>query len=314
MKDHHDHHGAPAHGHRHVHGDRRIGGGRLLPVILLNSAITAAEYVGGTLSGSLALISDAGHNLSDVLSLMLGYAGERVSEARPTARYSFGLKRFEVLIALVNSLSLLAIGIYILYESVMRFLSPRRIDTGVMLAVACIGLAGNLASMALIFRGRDSSLNMKAAFLHLLFDSLSSVGVVAAALLLMLTGQYWIDLAISVAIVVMIVASAADIIRQSLRIFLQGAPPEVDPEEVRRTLLSVRGVESVHGLHIWSISSSEAFLSAHVCLSGGDLRISGDELIRSINAVLLERFGISHTTVQIEETPLCSLSGSDCCR
>ncbi len=299
------------HGHRlHGHG----GGALFLPVIALNVLITVAEYVGGVLSGSLALISDAGHNLSDVLSLMLGYAGEKVSEKKPSRRYSFGLKRFEVLIALINSLSLLGIGIYIVYESVARFLHPRPIDVDIMLLVAGIGLAGNLASMAVLSRTRKGSLNLRAAFLHLLYDSLSSVGVVAAALILKFTGQYWIDLAVSVIIVVMLFISAADIIKESLRIFLQGTPPAIDPEKVSRKIMSVGGVGSVHGLHIWSVSSNEVFLSAHVCLSEEGAAGDTDSVIRSINSVLADNFSISHTTLQIERSPLCSLSDGECCR
>lgn len=300
------HSGAGAHRHDHA------GGTKLVLVIFLNVLITVTEYIGGTIAGSLALISDAGHNLSDVLSLMLGYAGEKVSEREPDKRFSFGLKRFEVIIALVNALSLLGIGIYIVYEAVTRFLHPVPVDIRVMLPVAAIGLAGNLGSMLLLLRNRRSTLNMKAAFLHLLFDTLSSIAVIGAGIVLYLTGLVLVDLVISLVIVMMIVGSSLGIIRESLRIFLQGTPSNIDTDEVYRDIAGVDRVKSVHGLHIWSISSTEVFLSCHICVDGGGT-IDTDSIIQKVNLLLEEKFNILHTTIQIENTQMCSFSGA-CCR
>jgi cobalt-zinc-cadmium efflux system protein len=300
------------HHHHHDHtGECREGAGgrKLLLVILFNAIITAAEYAGGVLSGSLALISDAGHNLADVLSLALGYAGERVSREGPSRRYTFGLKRFEVLVALVNALSLVAIGLYIIYEAVERYMNPVPVDPSIMLPVALVGLAGNVFSILVLNRSRNDNLNMRAAFLHLVYDAISSVAVIGVGVALVFTDLILLDLAVSLVIAVMIVWSSMDIVRESLRIFMQGAPAGIDTDAVYQGLMALPGVGGVHGLHIWSISSSEVFLSCHLrTLSEepGDT----DAVISGANAMLERDFGITHTAIQVER----ALSCGSCCR
>ncbi len=208
MEDHHE--------HTHTHTHEISSTGRFVLVVTLNVIITVAEYIGGLLSGSLALISDAGHNLSDVASLILGYAGQKVSQQKPGKKYSFGLKRFEVLIALVNAMTLLAIGAYIIYEAIQRYITVQPVNPVIMLPVAFIGLAGNVISMLLLFKSRDENLNLKAAFLHLLYDAVSSVGVIIVGFVLLVNSNWVIlDLVVSVAIAFMIVASSLDIIKSS---------------------------------------------------------------------------------------------------
>jgi len=305
---HHSHDGHDHHSHNHTGR-----GSRLLVVILLNIIITVSEYIGGILSGSLALVSDAGHNLSDVLSLMLGYAGEKVSSRRASTRYTFGMKRFEVVVALVNSLILVAMAVFILYEAIERFRNPVPVKVSVMLPVACIGLAGNVLSMLFLFQWRDSTLNLKAAFLHLLYDAVSSVAVISAAVILYYTGFLLADLVISVIIVAMIFWSSTGILTQSMRIFLQGAPAHIDVDMVREELKRIQGVEDVHGLHIWSVSSTEVFLSCHIYLGEHSSGTDTSRVISMVNTLLAEEFGIEHTTIQVETSLLCN-PGNDCCR
>lgn len=304
-------HSHNAHGHDHKH---IINKKKLVIVIGFNVAITLAEYIGGIISGSLALISDAWHNLSDVLSLMLGYAGEKVSETDSNKRYSFGLKRFEVLIALINALSLAGIGIYIVYEAVIRFLNPVPIDVSVMIPIAVIALFGNVFSIIVLAKNKENNLNIKAAFLHLLYDAVSSVAVIIAGIFLFFFQLAWIDLAASIVIVVMIIWSSMDIIKESFRIFLQGTPLKIDADEVNDSIRNVKGVGSVHGLHIWSISSSEIFLSCHVCVDRSLGNINSDNIIKSVNSMLEEKYGITHTTLQIENFEICSNEPGSCCR
>ncbi|MBP8179091.1 MAG: cation transporter [Spirochaetes bacterium] len=302
-----DHH----HDHSHEH---EYSQGRFILVVVLNVIITMAEYIGGIISGSLALVSDAGHNLSDVISLILGYIGQKVSQHKPGKRYSFGLKRFEVLIALVNALALFVIGGYIIVEAVKRYVHAEPINPGVMLPVACIGLAGNVISMLVLYKSRDKNLNLKAAFLHLLYDAVSSIGVIITGLVLMVNNSWVIlDVIVSVAIALMIVASSLDIIKSSVRIFLQGVPSRLNFDDVYKALLTIPGISSVHGLHIWSVDSNEVFLSCHLCIDKGDSYSNTDALITKINAMLEEKFNITHTTLQVEHSNLCSLNGS-CCR
>jgi len=311
----HSHYEAEGHDHdHHSHHSHNTGDGfKFAVVIALNAIITAAEYIGGIISGSLALISDAGHNLSDVLSLILGYTGEKVSEKKRTDSYTFGLKRFEVLIAFINALTLVLIGLYIFYEAIERFKNPVEVNFSIMLPVACVGLAGNLISMFFLGHGGgDRSLNVRAAFLHLFFDALSSVAVIAAAVAIYFTSNYWIDIVISFFIAMMIIWSSLGILRESLRIFLQGVPGHIDSVEVYNFILGVEGVESLHGLHIWSINSKEVFLSCHVCLAGDSAGLS-DKIIMKINSMLNEKFNIEHTAIQAELSDFCGSHRGDCC-
>ncbi|NLH48968.1 MAG: cation transporter [Myxococcales bacterium] len=281
---------------------------RLLLVTFFNVIITIVEYVAGVLSGSLALLSDAGHNLSDVLALLLGYAGEKVSEWKPGARFSFGLRRFEILVALVNALALLGIGGVIVRAAIVRFLHPVNIDTGILIPVALVGLFGNAFSILVLHRDRERSLNLKAAFLHLLFDTMSSVGVVLVGVVILFKPWYWLDLAISIGIVVMMVWSTWGVISQSLRVFMQAVPDRIDPERVRAAVLGLVGVNGMHGLHIWSVDSNEIFLSCHVCINRD--AATTDTMIRKVNSLLAAEFNIRHTTIQIELDDLCGQEGA----
>lgn len=297
------------HAHEHMAG----AGGKLGWVILANAAITVTEFMAGMLSGSLALISDAGHNLSDVLALILGYAGERAAQRRPSARFSFGLRRLEVLIALVNALSLVVIGVLIVLAAAERFTKPVEVRGGLMLIVALIGLLGNGVSILVLHGHRRQNLNLKAVFLHLLFDTLSSVAVVAVGVVLLFRPWYWLDLVVSLGIVVMIAISSAGVISEAVRIFLQAAPGSIDPQEVRGAILALDEIKSVHGLHIWSVSSKEIFLSCHVCTA--DETLDTNQAILAINRMLTERFSIEHSTIQVETSPICTDDGAgNCCR
>ncbi len=300
------------HAHHHTHESSTT---RFALVVVLNVIITVAEYIGGVVSGSLALISDAGHNLSDVASLVLGYIGQRVSRRKQGKTYSFGFKRVEVLIALVNALTLLAIGAYIIFEAIERYIVVQPVNPFIMLPVAFVGLVGNVISMLLLYKSRGENLNIKAAFLHLLYDAVSSVGVIIVGFVLFINSSWVIlDVVVSVAIALMIVASSLDIIKNSLRIFLQGVPMHLDFDEVYNALMGMPAVDSVHGLHIWSVDSNEVFLSCHVCILEGESSLNTDSLIQAINTMLEEKFGITHTTLQIEHTNLCTLKGGNCCR
>lgn len=303
-----------AHDHAHHHHHEGFSSKRRLGIVVfLNCIITVAEYIGGVLSGSLALISDAGHNFSDVLSLILGYAGERVSEVKPDKKYSFGLKRFEVLIALVNALSLVVIAIYIVYEAIERYLHPQVVDPHIMLPIAVIGFLGNLFSILVLNKKKGSSLNIRAAFLHLLYDAVSSLAVIMTGIILLFYNLVILDLIISVIIVFMIIWSSIDILKESLRIFLQGTPRDIDSDDVYRHILALDSVESIHGLHIWSVSSSEVFLSCHICLNKKVPGLRADHVIEDVNTMLEEHFGISHTALQVERNSTCNGDGV-CCR
>ncbi len=273
-------------------------------VLLITSVFLVVEVIGGVLSGSLALLADAGHMLTDVASLALSLVAFRLSARPRSPDKTFGWRRTEIFAALINGVALWGIAGVVAYEAVKRIQSPRAINDGLMTAVAGIGLLANLAAGLLLLRRRDRNLNMKGAYLHVLSDALGSVGVLIAALLIAVTGKTLWDPVVSLSISALIVLSSVRLIRESVNIFMEGVPAHIDPEALERALRAVPGVSSVHDLHVWTITSGFVSLSAHLTVrKGGDPRA----ILRDANELLTSRFGIRHSTLQTEETdePSC---------
>jgi len=268
-------------------------------VVLLNLAVTIAEYAGGVMSGSLALIADASHNLTDVTSLILGYAGEWLSEAKPSRKHSFGFKRIEVLTALINAILLWAVSIYIVYEAFERVGKPQDISIWLMIGIGFVGLVGNLFSVLVLKDEKDASLNMKAAYLHLFYDTISSVAVIFTGVVIYFTQLYYLDLIVSVFISVLIFASGIDIVKKAMHIFMQGVPEDIDIGDVRKEILAIKGIETIHNLYIWSVNSKETFLSSHVVLSP-KIQANSEAVMERINEMLEKKFRITHTVIQLE--------------
>jgi cobalt-zinc-cadmium efflux system protein len=285
----------------HNHNGKNIGW-----AILINIGITLAEAIGGTLSGSLALLSDAGHNLSDVISLGLSFVGEKLSNQKATRRHTFGFKRTEIFTALINSLSLVGIAFFIVVEALKRISAPPELSLGLMLGVATIGLLGNLFSMVILGK-KESNLNVKAAYLHLFYDAISSVAVIGSGLLIFLTGWVIVDLAVSLLIAGMVLWSGLGVIKKTIHIFMQGVPERLEFDKILQDILKVPGVSSVHGLHIWSIDSTDVFLSCHICMDESDGKKDTDRIIQNINEVLLKNHSIHHTVIQAENQNLCGM-------
>lgn len=278
--------------------------------IFLNIVITLAEYIGGMLSGSLALLSDAGHNLSDVISLILGYFGEKISDKKATKTHTFGFKRVEIFTASINALSLLVIAVLIVTESIKRISHPENISLGIMLSVGAIGLFGNLFSILILNKEKNASLNMKAAYLHMFYDTLSSVFVIAAAVIIYFTNMLVIDTVLSLIIALMILYSSLEIIKKTIHIFMQGIPEGIEFDKVFETISKIKDVKSIHDLHIWSVNSNQNFLSCHICT--GKIK-NPDILLKRINAVLKSSFNIEHTAIQFEQNNICK-TGAICCK
>lgn len=293
--------------HTHNHNEKRIGW-----VILFNMAIVIAEYIGGLFSGSLALLSDAGHNFSDVLSLIVSYFGERFSHSKATKQHSFGFKRFEVAAAFINALSLCVIAVVIIVEATGRIGSNQAISLSIMLPVAIVGLLGNLFSVLLLIKEKGKNLNMKSAYLHLVYDALSSVFVIIAAIAISLTHLVIIDVAISVVIALMMLWSGLGVLKQALHIFMQGVPEGIDFQSVHDDIVSMSGVGSIHDLHIWAVNSEDIFLSCHACLKEKQGGEKINEIIQRVNAVLKEKYGITHSAIQFEYAGICK-KGDVCC-
>jgi cobalt-zinc-cadmium efflux system protein len=256
-----------------------------------------AEVIGGLITGSLALLADAGHMLSDNFSLGLALFAFWLSAKPPTPERSFGFKRAEILAALINGVMLVAISIWIFYEAYHRFQDPPEILGGWMMAVAVIGLFVNVAAAWVLMRSETESLNLQGALRHVLADLAGSAGVIAAALIIVLTGWLYADPIISVLIGFLVLGSSWKLLRDSVGILLEQSPLGMDANEVGRKMVSVEGVEEVHDLHVWTITSGFPALAAHV-LVGNDQDCH--ERRREIEKVLYREFGIEHTTLQID--------------
>lgn len=281
--------------HDHSHG-RSASSKRLAITLALVLAYMIAEVIGGLVSGSLALLADAGHMFSDAASLGLALFAIRVARKPPTPEKTYGYHRAEILAALVNGATLVAIAIFIVIEAWERIQEPPEVRGGLLLAVAAGGLAVNLAGLWILRGGHEESLNVRGAWLHVLGDTLGSVQAIVAGLLIWLYGWHWVDPVASVLIAVLVTWSAWALLRETVDVLMEGTPKHIDLEAVRAAITGLEGAEAVHDLHVWTITSGMESLSAHVRTS---VR-RGPGLLREIREVLHRRFGIDHATIQLE--------------
>jgi len=291
-------------GHGHTHtagtaaGDHRR---RLLVVLCLTLAVMAAEIVGGLLSGSLALLADAGHMATDAVGIALALGAVTLAQRPARERRTFGWQRVEILAAVANGLLLLVVAGYVLVEAVRRIGEPPEIGSGLMLVVAAVGLVVNLGSLAVLRRGRDASLNLRGAYLEVLADALGSVAVIVAAVLILTTGWTPADIVASVVIGCLVVPRAWHLLREALDVLLEAAPRGVDLAAVRSHILGVDGVLGVHDLHAWTITSGLPVLSAHVVVTDEALAAGhGGRVLDALCECLGEHFDMAHCTFQLE--------------
>lgn len=292
----HSHAGHSHAGHSH-HGaggsDRRA----LAVVFVLTTVFLVAEVAGGLLTGSLALLADAGHMASDSVSIGLALFAFWLSRRPATPNRSFGYQRAEILAALFNGMTLVAISGWILIEAYRRFSEPSEILGGWMLAVAVLGLVVNLAGVTVLSRSGGESLNLQGALRHVIADVLGSVGAIVASLIIILTGWVYADPIISALIGILVLGSSWTLLRDSVNILLERAPRGLDAGEIGRKMVEVEGVEEVHDLHVWEITSGFPALSAHVLVGGSH---NCHERRRELERVLYREFGIEHTTLQVD--------------
>ena len=301
MAGHHDH------DHHHAHGPADFGRAFAIGT-LLNLGFVLIEGAAGFLTDSVALLADAGHNLSDVLGLLVAWAGMELARRPASKRFTYGLRSSSILAALTNSVLLLVAVGAIAWEAIGRFSDPPTIEGGTVMLVAGLGIVVNLSTALLFARGRKSDINIRGAYLHMAADAAVSAGVVIGGGLILLTSSEWVDPAVSLAIVAVILWSTWGLARESLTMVLQAVPEGIDADAVRNTLASLPGVARVHDLHIWPMSTTEAALTAHLVMPGGH---PGDAFLIDLQHRLAHDFRIDHTTVQIElgEGAECRLHG-----
>jgi cobalt-zinc-cadmium efflux system protein len=264
------------------------------------------EVIGGLWTGSLALLADAGHMLTDVGGLCMSLLAVWFAQRPPTPINTYGYLRMEILAALANGVVLFLVAGYIMYEALHRVWAPPEVQSGPMLIIAVLGLSINVLSMWLLHHGAEESLNIRGAYMEVLSDALGSVGVMVAAIIIQMTGFSLADPIISAAIGLFILPRTWALMRHTLHVLMEGVPLHLDIQEIEAAMITIPGVRGVHDLHVWTLTSGKEAMSGHVVVD--DLAL-GDRLLRDLHKLLHERFGIEHTTIQLESEPLVQIVG-----
>ena len=282
--------------HKHSHSSTGI---RLLITVILNVFITVAEIIGGIISGSLALISDALHNLSDAVSVIISYIAIKLKGRDNSPKHTFGFKRAEILAAVINSSVLVAISVYLIYEAVLRFQHPEPIKGVLMTVVASLGLGANIAGTLLLKRDAKTSINIRSSYFHLLSDAVSSVAVILGGLTIIIWNIYWIDPVLTILISIYITRESFKILFEAIHVLMEGAPPDISINEIQTAVEELDEVVNIHHVHIWMVGENDVHLEAHIDVP--DMMISkSNKLGDKIENLLKNKFGINHITLQFE--------------
>ena len=287
-------------GHGQHHSTSGISEKNLLAAVVLNFTITIAEIIGGIISNSLALLSDAIHNLGDGLAVLLAYIAHRISKRGSNQRKTFGYKRIEILAAFVNSIVLVAICIFLIWEAVERFQHPAPIKGVIMFSVAAVGLLANLIAVILLQSDSKKNINIRAAYLHLLGDTFSSIVVIIGGIMIWRFEIYWIDPLITILISLYIGKETYLLLRDSFNILMQSSPGELDLDEIKKEVEKMEGVRNIHHVHAWSLNDEQVYFEGHIDLEE-DMPVSQTDVLKTrIRTLLHHRFQINHTTLEVE--------------
>ncbi len=290
----------------HNHAHHEVKGKNLLFSIFLNIVITIAQVIGGIFSGSLALISDALHNFSDVLTLIFSYIANVLSKKKASLDQTFGYKRAELIAAFVNSITLIIVAVYLIFEAAHRFSDPQPIKSNLVIWLSILGIVVNGISALMLKKDADYNINMKSAYLHLFTDMMASVAVLVGGILMKLYQIYWIDSFLSFAIALYLIYVCYDLLKESTKMLMLFTPTNIDIKEIVREVHKISGVNKLHHIHVWHLNDHELHLEAHLDCSE-DLKLSEfNILLDKIELVLLEKFQINHTNIQPEYQKLDS--------
>lgn len=293
------------HHHHHSHDHGALKGRNLGITILLNVGITLAQVIGGFVSGSLALLSDAMHNFSDVISLVISWIASKLSSKKQTARQTFGYKRAEILAALTNAISLVVIAFFLLKEAIERFTQPTEIESGLVMILGGLSIVLNGLSVLLVKDDAKDNINMRSAYLHLLSDMVSSVAVVLGGLVMYLWEVSWVDSVLSIAIALYLVWSSWGLILESIRILMQFAPLHIDLDQVNEQIKKIKEIDNMHHVHVWQLNDKQVNFEAHIRFKE-DLPLSKvNEVMKEIEEILHHQFDINHVTLQPEINGFC---------
>ena len=289
-----------SHSHNHTHDHKDLKGKKLLITILLNIVITAAQVVGGLVSGSLSLLSDALHNFSDVLSLVVSYIAAKLSKQKASINRTFGYKRAEILAAFVNASTLVIVAIILIKEAVERFQNPQSIDSNLVIWLSLIAIFANGFSVLLLKKESSNNINLRSAYLHLLTDMLASVAVLIGGLLMKYYQLFWVDSLLTLLIALYLIYVGYDLLKTSTKMLMLFTPEHINIKDVVRTVNKLPKVNKLHHVHIWNLSDHELHLEAHLDLTEDISTTEFNELLLQIEALLHEEFDINHVTIQPE--------------
>jgi cobalt-zinc-cadmium efflux system protein len=291
---HHEHHGH----HHHTHKD--LKGRNLFIAIFLNSLITISQVIGGIISGSLSLLSDALHNFSDVLSLLVSYIATVLSRKEASVHRTFGYKRAEIIAAFVNSATLIVVAVFLIIEAVQRFFDPREIASNLVIWLSLLGILANGFSVLLLRKDARQNMNMRSAYLHLLTDMMASVAVLTGGLIMKYYAFYWVDPALTILIALYLVYMGYDLLRDSTRVLMLFTPNSIEVQQIVECIGSIEPIENVHHVHIWQLNEDEVHLEAHVDFRE-DISLSEfDRILERIESEVQLQFGIRHINIQPE--------------
>ncbi|MEL6811014.1 MAG: cation diffusion facilitator family transporter [Bacteroidota bacterium] len=287
-----------SHSHQHNHGD--LKGRNLLISIFLNILITITQVIGGIISGSLSLLSDALHNFSDVLSLIVSYIADLYSKREASFDKTFGYKRAEIIAAFVNASTLLIVAIYLVYEAVERFFNPQEIESGLVIWLALLGIVANGFSVLLLKSSAKENMNMRSAYLHLLTDMSASVAVLVGGLLMKYFGWFWVDSVLTILIAIYLLVMGYDLLKRSFKVLMLFTPDDINLEKLREAISQHAEIKNVHHIHIWQLNEKEVHMEAHIDFYH-DISVSKfNEILAEVEEVLYHDFGINHVNMQPE--------------
>ena len=288
------------HSHSHIHSHNDVKGRNLLISIFLNILITVSQAIGGIVSGSLALLSDALHNFSDVLSLVISYIADKYSKKGASIRKTFGYKRAEIIAAFVNSVSLLIVALYLIYEAFMRFFHPHKIESGIVIWLALLGILANGFSVLILRKDSKENMNMRSAYLHLFTDMMASVAVLIGGLLMKYYGWFWVDSLLTILIAIYLLFMGYGLLKSSFKVLMLFTPEDISPEKINLAISQLPEIKNVHHIHVWQLNEKETHLEAHVEFYQ-DISISQFDFIsEKVEEILYHDFGINHVNIQPE--------------
>ncbi|QIE59882.1 cation transporter [Rasiella rasia] len=287
--------------HTHTHSHQNdLKGRNLLLSIGLNIVITVAQVIGGILSGSLSLLSDALHNFSDVLSLIISYVADKYSKKAASFDKTFGYKRAEIIAAFVNASTLLIVAVYLIYEAIIRFMNPKEIESNLVIWLALLGIIANGFSVLLLKNDSKENMNMRSAYLHLLTDMSASVAVLIGGLLMKYFGWFWVDSVLTVLIAIYLLFMGYDLLKSSFKILMLFTPDDIRLEELREAISEAPEIKNVHHMHIWQLNEKETHLEAHIDFHEDITLSQFDVILNGVEEKLYHDFGINHVNIQPE--------------